>query len=398
MGYFTDYSNLKQDFRRLESGSPRTVSIDGGTEIVRLPFESNPGLPGNLASIGRGEQAFDRPRTEMSTLADASDASIRQNREFDYYLLRDSRATRRTGLILLFHGLNERMWDKYLPWAQALNRETGKSVILFPIAFHMNRAPDAWSSPRAMNRIARERRVLYPSIHGTSFANAALSTRLQADPKRFLLSGYQTLEDVVALVRTIRAGRHSLVDRCATIDFFGYSIGAFLTEFLLLGNPGNLFAESRAFLFCGGAALNGMNPVSRYIMDSEAGAEMNRYFSMDLGNEAERNPAVRWIFARLESLALLFRSLVATETLRSIREACLQTVKGRIRAVALARDLVVPAKSVKEGLSPDPAVQVFDFAYPYTHEQPFPLNPEVRSEVEDAFVKIFSTAVGALAG
>ncbi len=398
MGYFTDYSTLKQDFRRLESGALTTVSIGADTEIIRLPFRSSPGLPGVLASAGIREPAPGGAASELSTLACATDANIRQNKEFDYYLLRNSRAKKDTGLILLFHGLNERNWDKYLPWARSLNRETGKSVALFPIAFHMNRAPGAWSSPREMNGIACERRVLYPSIRGASFANAALSTRLQADPKRFLLSGYQTLEDVVALVRTIRAGRHPLVDRSTTIDFFGYSIGAFLSEFLVLGNPGKLFAESRAFLFCGGATLNAMSPVSRYIMDSEAGAEMRRYFSLDLGDEAERNPAVRWIFARLESLALLFRSLVSTETFRTVRETCLQTVRGRIRAVALAHDLVVPALSVKEGLAPSSAVQVFDFPYSYTHEQPFPLDSRIRPEVENAFEQLFTTAAGALSG
>ena len=62
-------------------------------------------------------------------------------------------------MLLLFHGLNEKDWDKYLPWAHALARATGKAVLLFPTAFHMNRAMGHWSDHRCMHRASQERRA-----------------------------------------------------------------------------------------------------------------------------------------------------------------------------------------------------------------------------------------------
>ncbi|NBB90561.1 MAG: hypothetical protein GVY23_05055, partial [Spirochaetes bacterium] len=79
------------------------------------------------------------------------------------------------GAIILLHGLNEKSWLKYLPWALELAEKTGRPVILFPIAFHMNRAPGAWSNPREMIGVSRERRKLFPGVAASSFVNAALS-------------------------------------------------------------------------------------------------------------------------------------------------------------------------------------------------------------------------------
>jgi hypothetical protein len=62
----------------------------------------------------------------------------------------------------LLHGLNERSWDKFLPWAARLVESTARAVILMPIAFHMNRALAEWSLLRAMRTVSKQRKMDYP--------------------------------------------------------------------------------------------------------------------------------------------------------------------------------------------------------------------------------------------
>ena len=71
--------------------------------------------------------------------------------------------------VILLHGLNEKHWEKYLPWALTIMEETGHPVILFPIAFHMNRAPEQWASPREMMKVAMERKLIVSDSSNTSF-------------------------------------------------------------------------------------------------------------------------------------------------------------------------------------------------------------------------------------
>ena len=74
-----------------------------------------------------------------------ADNNIIENFSFEYPVFTPSGKFRQDKAILLLHGLNERNWDKYLPWAEFLCLHTGKPVILFPIAFHINRALVTWS-------------------------------------------------------------------------------------------------------------------------------------------------------------------------------------------------------------------------------------------------------------
>ena len=68
-----------------------------------------------------------------------NDNQIKENQNFTYYVVvpsneGDTKPDKKFGsAILLFHGLNERSWDKYRPWANYLSDKTGKPVILFPI-------------------------------------------------------------------------------------------------------------------------------------------------------------------------------------------------------------------------------------------------------------------------
>ena len=64
-----------------------------------------------------------------------------------------------------------------------------------------------------------------------------------------------------------------------SINLLAYSIGAFLSQVLLLANPGNLFTDSRLFMFCGGSIFSEMDGRARDIMDKEAFERMEYYFT-----------------------------------------------------------------------------------------------------------------------
>jgi hypothetical protein len=57
---------------------------------------------------------------------------------------------------------------------------------------------------------------------------------------------------------------------------------------LLMAGPDTLFSASRAFLFCGGATLDRMNPVSRYIMDSEAAFSLQEYYAGEFVRDIDK--------------------------------------------------------------------------------------------------------------
>jgi hypothetical protein len=182
-----------------------------------------------------------------------SDQNIPENKYFNYHVFVPMSTTKSDAFILLLHGLNEKNWDKYLIWAEYLALHTKKPVILFPIAFHINRAPSLWADPRSMKVVMDKLKTETGDHRSLSFVNAALSERLSEKPSRFYSSGRQTINDITQLTSGIKEGNHPLFNSGAKADIFAYSIGSFLSEILLMANPLNLFANSRLFVFCGGS-------------------------------------------------------------------------------------------------------------------------------------------------
>ncbi len=362
-------------------------------EVATIGFRSR-----SYRLLRNTERATTELQTRSTRLHTLKDIDVRENRSFTYSVFTPPGSKRATGAILLFHGLNEKFWDKYVPWARELCSMTGSAVVLFPIAFHMNRAPSEWSNPRMMSEVAAARRRSLSPIEGISFVNAALSTRLQLAPERFLWSGLETYYDVLQLVREVRSGRHPSIDPEAEIGIFGYSIGAFLAEMLMLENTDDLFSSSRAVLFCGGPTLAEMTPVSKYIMDSRANAALASYYGEDFETEIRKNPPLRRLFDRIQSLGTTFRSMLFSAQLRDFRIARLAEVGKRLAAIILKRDQVMPSDAVKatltQGLRPDrtPIVEVLDFPFDYSHEQPFPRVERSQREVDRALQTVMRLA------
>ena len=215
MDYTEKYSELKAVF---DPGKEEIIIPGSDICIRNVDFSSDPDLP---------------------FIINCKDFSISENRIFSYPVFTPANRESKKAIILL-HGLNERSWVKYLAWAYRLAYDTGSYVILFPISFHINRSPDSWKDPRAMLDAVRERNVSAGNLKMSSFANVALSNRLTEDPLRFFRSGYQTSNDIIKLMLQIRKGEHKVVPAGSSVDIFAYSIGAFLGEIIMMGNPANL--------------------------------------------------------------------------------------------------------------------------------------------------------------
>ena len=402
MDYVDTFTLLKNVFTQEPDAIPIPCSP---VSMVNCSFSSC----GRSVLPGAGKYTCEKHGTGFTESADAGrelfpqpmglsihDVSFGSNSTFRYTTFVPSGATQAGRVIILLHGLNERYWHKYLPWAMRLAEHTGSAVVLFPIAFHMNRAPDDWSRPKAMKSVAAERQGQFASIAASTFANAAISSRLQAIPQRFFWSGMQTYSDILQLVRMIRQGTHPLFAAGAHVDFFAYSIGSFLAQIVLMADEEQLFSESRLFIFCGGPTFDRMYPVSKYIMDSEALIALYAFFVEHLENEFKRDARLAHYFGQ-HPAGLYFQAMLSHRKMKDVREQRLRAIARRVASLALSSDTVIQPAEVLNTLQGDfrdipIPVEIMDFPFPYTHVSPFPLLQEARNEVSRCFDSVFERA------
>lgn len=333
------------------------------------------------------------------------------NREFSYYILfpggangSESAESRGTGLsrpagrgaIILLHGLNERGWDKYVQWGTRLASGTGRPVVMFPLAYHMNRSPRSWVDRHIMMPLVTARMALMPDTRLSTFINVALSTRMTVSPQRFMLSGYQTAVDLSALIGSMREGLIPGIAAGGPADIFAYSIGALVTQVMMLSNPSPLPDDTRIMLFCGGSTFSQMNGTSRLIMDSRAFEMLLSYYL--------RWPAVPMNGSRKRLMRLMndtpegeaFFSMTSQERLKSLRGRPFGRFDGRLKAITFAGDTVIPPAAVCETLK-DADSEIWDPGYPCTHESPFPVLAGDKADAADrTFDRLFDTAAGFL--
>ncbi|MBI5403455.1 MAG: hypothetical protein HY959_08640 [Ignavibacteriae bacterium] len=331
---------------------------------------------------------------ESECIFDFPDSDVQQNKVFIYPVYKNNKKAKSDSVIFLLHGLNEKSWDKYHVWAKALLEMTGKAVLMFPISFHINRVLPSWNHPRRMDNLSKERMMMYPDLSESSFVNAAISTRLQFKPETFFWSGMRTYNDIIKLINQIKSGNHPAIKNNASIDFFSYSIGAFLTEILLMDNHNNWFDKSKALLFCGGPAMSHMYPSSRYIYDSETYKSMTDFYVLNFDKEIMKSKSMRNYFSGLEPAALDFKSLLNVDIESEYREKKLKNLSGQIKAISLAKDNVIPPSSVKLtlcGKNKDIPVNVVekDFPFEYDHISPFPLGEGIKDDVNKSFIEVF---------
>lgn len=380
MGYQDDYSKLSQ----LYYPDNNTIISDDDIEIVNAKFRS------------KFADNIDARKLHCSDIRDIifQDRDIETNRNFTYPIILNKRQADYSEVILLFHGLNERSWKKYLPWGKALSLKTGYPVVLFPIAYHMNRSPGQWSNPRKMMPLAKNRKEKNFNLREASVVNAAISNRLNEHPQRFLISGLETYYDVLDLVDILSCGLHPVLKQSKRVNFFGYSIGALLVQILMMAHSKDRFADSKAFLFCGGTTLDKMHGTSRFILDSAAFEALNKCyvaegFCLDL-NDLLYKPLHK------PEVQMAISSMMNSEVNHTFRNSALKTLHNRLHVCALEKDEVIPAKAVKETFSKamkdtNNVVEALDFPFNYSHVTPFPYTGN-QSEVNRAFDTVFNKA------
>jgi hypothetical protein len=380
--------------------------IDDETHLYNFDFESRscPILPSE--GQYRCEQhgfVCDSPCDFENSIANNShslnmaDAHIMENCRFRYHVFHPARLKKSKQVILMFHGFNEKHWAKYLPWAKRLGEITGKTVFLYPIAFHMNRAPQDWSDRRIMYPVSGQRRETFPQVVNSTLSNVAISSRLHARPQRFFWSGLQTYYDIIQLVEEIRAGRHPLVEPDAVFDFFAYSIGCLLSEILIMTNQKGYFSQSKMFMFCGGPVFNRLSPVSKFILDSEANVALYSFVVEHLESHLRNDAHLRHYLGEEHPEGINFRSMLNYGNMRKHREDIFRGISSRVMALTLADDTVVPPYEVintMQGALRDIPIRVdiLDFPYGYKHEDPFPALTSIASEVTVQFNRVFDIA------
>lgn len=371
-----NYTRKHEELRSIFSPEQRVIDIPGsGTRIFNLEFRSGSSLDGFLNS---------------------HDLQIKENVTFTYPVFAPPQASTRA--IILFHGLNERSWIKYLTWASYLCEITGSYVILFPISFHMNRSPEQWKDPRAMLKVMSESQ--HQRSEMASFVNVALSQRLSEDPMRFFFSGYRTVLDITDLAAAIKSGKHPLIPAISRIDIFAYSIGAFMSQIMMMGNPDKLFSDSKLFIFCGGSVFSTMHGASKLIMDKQAFDRVYDYYLGSFEPAINRtNPL--YDFFSFNPLGISFRSMIDFSRFRQFRENLFRKLQDQILSIALRKDTVIPPSGITATLN-EPAgkkiADVWDFPFEYCHENPFPVtNNKLGNLVDSCFERVFTRAAEFLA-
>lgn len=396
MSYISDYRYLKKIFTQ----DKEIISVhESNLCIENFNFTSSDNPLIKYETLNRECAIFPYEDSYSSRIAVVDDKDLKENNNFTYSIFRGEPSS--NDVILLLHGLNEKNWDKYLPWAKKLVELTGKSVILFPISFHMNRAPEEWSNPRLMNKVCKERMQFYPDDTSTSFVNAAISARLQFRPQRFFRSGLKTIYDILKLIGKIKSENISGINKNAKIDFFAYSIGAFISEIMLIANPLNYFGDTRLFLFCGGPVFEKMQPVSRYILDKKANESLRKYYVDDFYENIEKDFSLKWFFRQSNSIANAFISMLNLDWMKSFRESRLKEVSSRIVSLSLLKDYVMPYKAVDDTLNgtfnkPRIKTIVKDLPYEYDHVNPFPVIDKIADLVDESFKSVFEIAANSL--
>jgi pimeloyl-ACP methyl ester carboxylesterase len=324
-----------------------------------------------------------------------TDDCIDENKRFNYTVFTPRNGKeKKSEAIILLHGLNERNWNKYLTWAEHLAENTGKSVILFPIAFHMNRTPGMWCDPRAILPWLNERKQEVSDLDNSTFANVALSSRISKQPLRFYVSGLVSVYDVLQLTREIKSGDHPFFKEDTSVNIFAYSIGALLSQVMLLANPENLFTDTRLFMFCGGSIFSEMNGNARDILDKEASLRLRNYYMYDFLKTfpfAFSNESI--------SLEQAFKMMICPSVMAEQRESFFQSAYSRVRAVSLKKDVVMPTQGIIKALgkASQKILEELDFSFPYSHQIPFPVNGCIYSEsVNRAFGYVFDKAAAFL--
>ena len=404
-----DYSNNYAALKKLFTSSETKKDYDT-IELHDLEFQSAscailPGMQDYKCDIHnltlKEEFSFYTEIGSIDRDIHIKDISVEENQSFKYQIIKPKGMDKVTKVVFLFHGFNEKDWTKYLPWAKAICDGTGSAVILFPIAFHMQRAPTNWSNKREMYRLSEQRKERFPNIVNSTLSNVAISMRLHAMPQRFIWSGLQTYYDVIQLIGDIKQGKNKHIHKDFSFDIFAYSIGGFLAQILKLTNYKGFFENSKVCLFCSGATFNRLSPVSKFILDSEANVALYSYLVEHFDKMLERDNVLHHYIKEDHLEGKTFSAMLDYQKMRPFREKLLKMYEQQIYAITLTKDKVIPSFEVMNTLKGayrniDIRMDEMDFDFDYIHENPFPTNVANSKQVDESFEAVFEKVCGFL--
>lgn len=368
----TDYFKISKRIRH-QTGWDDQIPLDFPEEGASLYYLSYASANGQYLL---GHDVYECATHELAFLGHSNgerptDNQIAENLQFKYPLLRERRtaadAHRHQRVTLLLHGLNERSFGKYLPWAYHIWAQSGAPVLLFPLTFHVNRVLPEWGQQQMGSFKQRQQIKDNENVHRF---NAVISERLDAYPERFFWGAIQSYWDLIDLARQIRCGRHKHIAPDARLDFVGYSAGGFLALLLLLEDHEGLFADSRACLFSTCAAIRDLNLSSPFIVDSEAENTLMKLYVKHLERLASERMR-HWLEHHGEGQwAMAFSGLLPD---RARLNARLAELAPRLLGFANPNDRVIPQGAMLnslQGVLRDTGVRVAELSLG-VHENPF---------------------------
>jgi len=331
----------------------------------------------------------------MSVLQpNASDTQISENFSFKYPVIIPSQCSDERRVVVMLHGLNERSWNKYWSWAAFLAESLKCPILMFPISFHMNRAPGFWSDARTISGLMKTNDTSQNKAESTTFVNYILSQRLADNPLRFLKSGFQSTLDLIQLINMLKGKQIEDLGQIDRIDFFAYSIGAFLSQIFLIYNHIIGTGINKTAIFCGGAPFAKMNGISKLIMNKPAFNTIYNYYLEDTITEIKSGSPLGKFLTR-HPMGQAFNAMINFDRAPSLVRSAFDTAKDKILVMTLKKDSVIPSSPTALLFKKTRGtVMEHDFPYPYMHENPFPtFSDDVRSEqVNTSFNTIFNTA------
>lgn len=395
MQYYNLYDTLKGLYNTEQD---YIESSELGIEIFNYDFISKKGKNVLFGSVDLNCGKHDENYTEEviggqidDHMLGCPDYEIKENEKFKISIVKENNAQPANGVIVMFHGLNEKKWDKYLPWAYKLTKNTGKAVVLFPISFHMDRTPVEWSDRKLMFGVAQKRAEDWKANSDTSYVNAAISTRMEDNPLRLFWSGLQTYYDFIQWVEDVKKGVFPTINKEASIDLFGYSIGSFLSLILLMANPKGLLSSSKLLCYCGGMTIDRMAPISKYIMDAKATIMMQKTFAQLLTTSFVSEPRLQhYQDVLLHPEESWFKTMLRYYHFQENRENRFKELEGKIKSINLMKDEIAPpveALNTLQGAYRNIAIEVdvIDYPFNYSHMIPFPLTMKNAEEVTASF-------------
>ena len=399
MNYSTNYTALKELYTSSETDKEFDTIELHDVEFVSESFGILPGIEeykcNNHNVTLEEELSFYSENGIKNNSVHIKDIFAKSNRSFKYQIIKPKGADKVKRVVLLFHGFNERDWSKYLPWAKEISDGTESAVVLFPLAFHMQRAPKEWSNTREMFKLSEERKQTYPNIENSSLTNVAISTRLHAMPHRALWSGLQTYNDVLQLMKNIKKDNNEHIDKDAHFDIFSFSVGGFLAQVLKMTNFNNYFKHSKVCLFCSGATFNNQAPSSKFILDSETDAALYAYLVKDIDEIIENDPVLRHYLKGDFLPGKIFYAMLDYNKEKDFRESMLKKYENQFYAISLTKDDIVSPHEIVNTLKGangdiDIRIDEMDFEYDYIHENPFPVMGVDSKKVDESFEMMFA--------